>query len=398
MIYRILRYVIAILVGTAAYVGMDSLAPIIDPYLVSQFESFGDMSLTIARISVLIFGTLLGVIIGYLISSFILKQGLVIAKRLERILTHIPNQELIAGTIGLLFGLIIANLIGVAFNQVPIIGPYIPIILSAIFGYSGLKIMARKGPEMYNNYVQQWSGEGPKKTSRFKMFSTHKSDKTTSTPKLLDTSVIIDGRIKELCNTGFIEGPLMVPLFVLNELQIISDSADATKRNRGRRGLDILKEMQDANKVAIEVIEDDYDDLTEVDSKLMRLALDKQWKLMTNDFNLNKVARVQGIEVLNLNELANVLKPALIAGEWIRVQIMKEGKEVHQGVAYLDDGTMIVVEDGKPYVGQTVEVMVTSILQTSAGRMIFARVDLGGRRIIKKLYCSRRWCGAPHGV
>jgi uncharacterized protein YacL len=377
MIYRILRYVIAILVGTAAYVGMDSLAPIIDPYLVSQFESFGDMSLTIARISVLIFGTLLGVIIGYLISSFILKQGLVIAKRLERILTHIPNQELIAGTIGLLFGLIIANLIGVAFNQVPIIGPYIPIILSAIFGYSGLKIMARKGPEMYYNYVQQWSGEGNKKTSRFKMFSTHKSDKTTSTPKLLDTSVIIDGRIKELCNTGFIEGPLMVPLFVLNELQIISDSADATKRNRGRRGLDILKEMQDANKVAIEVVEDDYDDLTEVDSKLMRLALDKQWKLMTNDFNLNKVARVQGIEVLNLNELANVLKPALIAGEWIRVQIMKEGKEVHQGVAYLDDGTMIVVEDGKPYVGQTVEVMVTSILQTSAGRMIFARVDGG---------------------
>lgn len=377
MIYRILRYVIAILVGTAAYVGMDSLAPIMDPYLVSQFESFGDMSLTIARISVLIFGTLLGVIIGYLISSFILKQGLVIAKRLERILTHIPNQELIAGTIGLLFGLIIANLIGVAFNQVPIIGPYIPIILSAIFGYSGLKIMARKGPEMYYNYVQQWGGEGTKKTSRFKMFSTHKSDKTTSTPKLLDTSVIIDGRIKELCNTGFIEGPLMVPLFVLNELQIISDSADATKRNRGRRGLDILKEMQDANKVAIEVVEDDYDDLTEVDSKLMRLALDKQWKLMTNDFNLNKVARVQGIEVLNLNELANVLKPALIAGEWIRVQIMKEGKEVHQGVAYLDDGTMIVVEDGKPYVGQTVEVMVTSILQTSAGRMIFARVDGG---------------------
>ena len=377
MIYRILRYVIAILVGTAAYVGMDSLAPIIDPYLVSQFESFGDMSLTIARISVLIFGTLLGVIIGYLISSFILKQGLVIAKRLERILTHIPNQELIAGTIGLLFGLIIANLIGVAFHQVPIIGPYIPIILSAIFGYSGLKLMARKGPEIYYNYVQQWGGEGTKKTSRFKMFSTYKSDKTTSTPKLLDTSVIIDGRIKELCNTGFIEGPLMVPLFVLNELQIISDSADATKRNRGRRGLDILKEMQDANKVAIEVVEDDYDDLTEVDSKLMRLALDKQWKLMTNDFNLNKVARVQGIEVLNLNELANVLKPALIAGEWIRVQIMKEGKEVHQGVAYLDDGTMIVVEDGKPYVGQTVEVMVTSILQTSAGRMIFARVDGG---------------------
>ena len=379
MIYGILRYVIAILIGTAAYVGMDNLAPIIDPYLVSQFASFGDMSLTVARISVIVIGTIIGILIGYFISSFILKQGLVIARQLERVLTHIPNQELIAGTIGLLFGLIIANLIGAAFNQVPIIGPYISIILSAIFGYSGVRLMARKGPEMYLNYLKQWkrSEAGTKKSRGFNMFGSYKSSDTNSTTKLLDTSVIIDGRIKELCATGFIDGPLVVPVFVLNELQIISDSADAMKRNRGRRGLDILKEMQDAKLVPIEIVEDDYDDLHEVDSKLMRLALEKQWKLMTNDFNLNKVARVQGIKVLNLNELANVLKPALIAGEWIRVQVMKEGKEVQQGVAYLDDGTMIVVEDGRPYVGQEVEVMVTSILQTSAGRMIFARVDGG---------------------
>ena len=379
MIYGILRYVIAILIGTAAYVGMDNLAPIIDPYLVSQFASFGDMSLTVARISVIVIGTIIGILIGYFISSFILKQGLVIARQLERVLTHIPNQELIAGTIGLLFGLIIANLIGAAFNQVPIIGPYISIILSAIFGYSGVRLMARKGPEMYLNYLKQWkrSEAGTKKSRGFNMFGSHKSSDSNSPAKLLDTSVIIDGRIKELCATGFIDGPLVVPVFVLNELQIISDSADAMKRNRGRRGLDILKEMQDAKLVSIEIVEDDYDDLHEVDSKLMRLALEKQWKLMTNDFNLNKVARVQGIKVLNLNELANVLKPALIAGEWIRVQVMKEGKEVQQGVAYLDDGTMIVVEDGRPYVGQEVEVMVTSILQTSAGRMIFARVDGG---------------------
>ncbi|RJY50073.1 PIN/TRAM domain-containing protein [Veillonella atypica] len=379
MIYGILRYVIAILIGTAAYVGMDNLSPIIDPYLVSQFASFGDMSLTVARISVIVLGTIIGILIGYFISSFILKQGLVIARRLERVLTHIPNQELIAGTIGLLFGLIIANLIGAAFNQVPIIGPYISIILSAIFGYSGVRLMARKGPEMYLNYLKQWkrSEAGTKKSRGFNMFGSHKSSDSNSPAKLLDTSVIIDGRIKELCATGFIDGPLVVPVFVLNELQIISDSADAMKRNRGRRGLDILKEMQDAKLVPIEIVEDDYDDLHEVDSKLMRLALEKQWKLMTNDFNLNKVARVQGIKVLNLNELANVLKPALIAGEWIRVQVMKEGKEVQQGVAYLDDGTMIVVEDGRPYVGQEVEVMVTSILQTSAGRMIFARVDGG---------------------
>ncbi|WP_295230119.1 PIN domain-containing protein [Veillonella sp.] len=379
MIYGILRYVIAILIGTAAYVGMDNLALIIDPYLVSQFASFGDMSLTVARISVIVIGTIIGVLIGYFISSFILKQGLVIARQLERVLTHIPNQELIAGTIGLLFGLIIANLIGAAFNQVPIIGPYISIILSAIFGYSGVRLMARKGPEMYLNYLKQWkrSEAGTKKSRGFNMFGSHKSSDSNLTAKLLDTSVIIDGRIKELCATGFIDGPLVVPVFVLNELQIISDSADGMKRNRGRRGLDILKEMQDAKLISIEIVEDDYDDLHEVDSKLMRLALEKQWKLMTNDFNLNKVARVQGIKVLNLNELANVLKPVLIAGEWIRVQVMKEGKEVQQGVAYLDDGTMIVVEDGRPYVGQEVEVMVTSILQTSAGRMIFARVDGG---------------------
>ena len=379
MIYGILRYVIAILIGTAAYVGMDNLAPIIDPYLVSQFASFGDMSLTVARISVIVLGTIIGILIGYFISSFILKQGLVIARQLERVLTHIPNQELIAGTIGLLFGLIIANLIGAAFNQVPIIGPYISIILSAILGYSGVRLMARKGPEMYFNYLKQWkrSEAGTKKSRGFNMFGSHKSSDSNLTAKLLDTSVIIDGRIKELCATGFIDGPLIVPVFVLNELQIISDSADGMKRNRGRRGLDILKEMQDAKLVPIEIVENDYDDLHEVDSKLMRLALEKQWKLMTNDFNLNKVARVQGIKVLNLNELANVLKPALIAGEWIRVQVMKEGKEVQQGVAYLDDGTMIVVEDGRPYVGQEVEVMVTSILQTSAGRMIFARVDGG---------------------
>lgn len=380
MLYRILRYVIALLVGTAAYVGMDSLAPIIDPYLVSQFADLSEMSLTIARISVVVVGTVIGAIVGYLISSFLLQQGLVVAKRLERVLTHIPNQELIAGTIGLLFGLIIANLIGLAFNQIPIIGPYIPIILSAIFGYSGLRLMARKGPEMYGTYMKQWGAgdvSGSKKSRSFKVFGNSKSSEPESSHKLLDTSVIIDGRIKELCATGFIDGTLVVPVFVLNELQIVSDSVDSTKRNRGRRGLDILKEMQDANLVPIEIVEDDYDDLQEVDSKLMRLALEKNWKLMTNDYNLNKVAKVQGIQVLNLNELANVLKPALIAGEWIHVQVMKEGKEIEQGVAYLDDGTMIVVEDGRPYVGQDVEVMVTSILQTSAGRMIFARVDGG---------------------
>lgn len=164
-----------------------------------------------------------------------------------------------------------------------------------------------------------------------------------------------------------------MPLFVLEELQHISDSADVLKRNRGRRGLDILQSMQQKEIIAIKVIADDFEDITEVDSKLMRLALDKKWKIVTNDFNLNKVASLQGIEVLNLNDLANALKPAMIPGEWIRVQVIKEGKEDNQGVAYLDDGTMIVIENGAQYVDTSIDVMVTSVLQTSAGRMIFAR-------------------------
>ncbi len=388
MIYKILRYVIALLAGIASYMAADGVMPLLAPYIDARFLSQGDIGLTIIKVTILVVLSLLGVLIGYFISSFILNQGLLISRQLERLLTKVPNQELLAGTIGLLFGLIIANLIGVAFNQIPIVGSYIPIILSAVFGYIGLRLMARKGPEMYINYMKQRSEE-PKKNSKFRMFTskdntsdgdnedTDNIDLDRESTKLLDTSVIIDGRIKELCTTGFIEGPLVVPVFVLEELQTVSDSADSLKRNRGRRGLDILQVMQKQNAVPVVIVNDNYDDIHEVDSKLMRLALERNWKLMTNDFNLNKVARVQGISILNLNELTNALKPTLIAGEWIHVQVVKEGKEINQGVAYLDDGTMIVVEDGRPYIGQSIDIMVTSILQTSAGRMIFGRADGG---------------------
>ena len=271
------------------------------------------------------------------------------------------------------------QLIGLAFYRVPIIGSYIPIILSAIFGYIGMRLTSRKGPELYANWLQSRTVAKDKKKE-----ATPKEVEQVTAPvvsefesvsvaKLLDTSVIIDGRIAELCATGFLDGPLVVPLFVLEELQHISDSADVLKRNRGRRGLDILQSMQQKELIAIKVIPDDFEDIAEVDSKLMRLALDKKWKIVTNDFNLNKVASLQGIEVLNLNDLANALKPAMIPGEWIRVQVIKEGKEDNQGVAYLDDGTMIVIENGAQYVDTSIDVMVTSVLQTSAGRMIFAR-------------------------
>jgi uncharacterized protein YacL len=194
--------------------------------------------------------------------------------------------------------------------------------------------------------------------------------------KLVDTSVIIDGRILDICASGFMEGVLMVPRFVLNELQRIADSSDVLRRAKGRRGLDILRELQDSgSKVTVEIIEDDPKDVPEVDSKLVKLALKFHAKILTNDFNLNKVAQIEGIQVLNVNDLANAMKPALLPDEVMELKIIKEGKEPSQGVGYLDDGTMVVVDYGSPYVGKTVRVTVTSVLQTAAGRMIFTKFD-----------------------
>ena len=379
MVYKILRYVIALLVGIMGYMLTDNFMPVWEPIIDVKFWTMGFFGISIIKILALALGGLIGALIGFVIALPIINQGLKLARRIESLLSRVPNQELMAGTAGLLFGLIIANLIGLAFYRVPIIGSYIPIILSAIFGYIGMRLASRKGPELYANWLQSRTVAKDKKKDVVPKDSEQAAIpiisefESVSVAKLLDTSVIIDGRIAELCETGFLEGPLVVPLFVLEELQHISDSADVLKRNRGRRGLDILQSMQQKEIIAIKVIADDFEDITEVDSKLMRLALDKKWKIVTNDFNLNKVASLQGIEVLNLNDLANALKPAMIPGEWIRVQVIKEGKEDNQGVAYLDDGTMIVIENGAQYVDTSIDVMVTSVLQTSAGRMIFAR-------------------------
>lgn len=379
MVYKILRYVIALLVGIMGYMLTANFMPVWEPIIDVKFWTMGFFGISIIKILALALGGLIGALIGFVIALPIINQGLKLARRIESLLSRVPNQELMAGTAGLLFGLIIANLIGLAFYRVPIIGSYIPIILSAIFGYIGMRLASRKGPELYANWLQSRTVAKDKKKdvvpkdSEQAAIPVISEFESVSVAKLLDTSVIIDGRIAELCETGFLEGPLVVPLFVLEELQHISDSADVLKRNRGRRGLDILQSMQQKEIIAIKVIADDFEDITEVDSKLMRLALDKKWKIVTNDFNLNKVASLQGIEVLNLNDLANALKPAMIPGEWIRVQVIKEGKEDNQGVAYLDDGTMIVIENGAQYVDTSIDVMVTSVLQTSAGRMIFAR-------------------------
>ena len=194
------------------------------------------------------------------------------------------------------------------------------------------------------------------------------------TPKLLDTSVIIDGRIADLCETGFMEGEFVIPQFILQELQHISDSADSLKRARGRRGLDILNHIQKNEDMVVEIVEDDFPHIKEVDAKLVELGKKLDAKILTNDLNLNKVAELQGVQVLNINELSNALKPVVLPGETMRVFVLKEGKEAGQGVAYLDDGTMVVVDNAKRCIGKNIDVVVTSILQTSAGRMIFTRL------------------------
>lgn len=199
--------------------------------------------------------------------------------------------------------------------------------------------------------------------------------KSTVIPKILDTSVIIDGRIFDILATGFIDGPIIIPTFVVDELQFIADSADPVKRNRGRNGLDLLNKMQKELSVEVSLVDKDYDDISEVDSKLIRLAKDMKGKVITNDYNLNKVAEIHGVKVLNMNDLSNTVKTVVLPGEIITVHVLKEGKENNQGVAYLDDGTMIVVENGRDFIGKNIKANVTSVLQTSAGRLVFVKPE-----------------------
>ena len=200
---------------------------------------------------------------------------------------------------------------------------------------------------------------------------------------MLDTSVIIDGRIADICETGFMDGTLVIPQFVLKELQLVADSSDSMKRNRGRRGLDILQKIQKMSGVDVTISDVDFPEVREVDLKLIELARTLQGKIVTNDFNLNKVAQLRGVEVLNINELANSLKPVVLPGELMKVFILKEGKEYNQGVAYLDDGTMVVVDNARKMIGKTIDVVVTSVLQTTAGKMIFGRfIEPAARRAV----------------
>lgn len=276
----------------------------------------------------------------------------------ELIIHNMSVYEIAASAIGLIVGLVVANLIAIPFIRVDIIGIPIAVSLNLIFACVGIYITLSKRGEASSILDPNARKDG------------------RNSIKLLDTSTIIDGRIIDVFNAGFIEGKIVIPSFVLEELHHISDSPDSTKRARGRRGLDVLDILQKENKLNVFIENIEGLIANDVDDKLVKAAKKFDAKIITNDYNLNKVARIQGVEVLNLNELANAIKPLALPGEELTIQVVKEGKENGQGIGYMNDGTMIVVEGGKKYLNNTLEVVVTSVLQTSAGRMIFAKAKI----------------------
>ncbi len=281
---------------------------------------------------------------------------------LEVALKRVSTRGLSAAVFGLLFGIVMARLLSTTLDLVPVapnVANSIRAALVVLFSYFGM-VIAIRGRDEFNIIIP------------YVRFS--RQDQREEIV-ILDTSVIIDGRIADICQTKFIEGRFIIPRFVLKELQQIADSQDPIKRNRGRRGLDVLGRMQKIPHVDVKIHEEDFPETKEVDAKLVKLAKLLGGKILTNDFNLNKVAELQGVPVLNINELANALKPVVLPGELMEARVIKEGKEYNQGVAYLDDGTMVVVEQGRSLIGQTVKVLVTSVLQTAAGRMIFAKPE-----------------------
>jgi len=279
---------------------------------------------------------------------------------IESRIRTVPARQVAGGFIGALLGIILAFLVGIPLSKIPMSADaqaFWQALVFLFFIYLGLMLGWKKG-EWFDPMaiLAYFRGSSPQRQY-----------------KILDTSVIIDGRIADICETGFLDGTMVIPQFVLKELQQVADSADSLKRNRGRRGLDILQKIRKMSGIDVHISEIDFPDVREVDLKLIELAKNINAKIVTNDFNLNKVAQLRGVSVLNINELANALKPVVLPGEFMRVFILKEGKEYNQGVAYLDDGTMVVVDNARKLLGKNVDVTVTSVLQTTAGKMIFGK-------------------------
>lgn len=360
MLRRNLRSILTIAGGLGGLSLMSIVQAAVTRFLAGGLGLQQSIWLTVV---VLIVGAALGGVIGFFIYPLV--------TWMEGRLRRTAFIDIIFGVVGLIAGLLIAALASLVLNEIPVVGQMLSILTAVVCGYLGLAVATFKREE-----AAHWLASLAQRGN--KVEGGAREDASTGpvakgSPKVLDTSVIIDGRIKEILETGFLEGPIIVPSFVLDELRHISDSADLLRRNRGRRGLDILNAIQKDPKIEVRIHEERVSEGMEVDTQLLKVAKRMGGKVVTNDYNLNKVAEFQGVPVLNINELANSVKPAVLPGEEMTVQVIKEGKEIGQGVGYLDDGTMIVVDGGKRFLGETIGVVVTSVLQTAAGRMIFAK-------------------------
>jgi len=312
---------------------------------------------------VLVF-TLLGALVGLILTPWLTTRPF---RMLRGRIRQVPAAQLIAGVVGLIIGLIIAVLLAFPLSLLP--SPFrevLPVVAAIVFGSLGMYTLIARQHDIAGVFGGRLAGRAAPDTS---------AAASAERVVLLDTSVIIDGRIADISQTGFLTDTILVPRFVLNELQHIADSSDMLRRNRGRRGLDVLQKLQKDSNVPIRITDMDVEEVREVDDKLVILAKRLKCPIMTNDFNLNRVAELQGVRVLNINELANAVKAVFLPGENMQVHIIQEGKEIGQGVGYLDDGTMVVVEEGRRYMNGRINVVVTKVLQTAAGRMIFARPD-----------------------
>jgi uncharacterized protein YacL len=319
-------------------------------------EGYGPVPYAVLIVICIVVGVVVGAIVGGILGHAITRLG----RRLDRATSLVTASGLIFTTAGLVVGLVIAALGSLAVKDLPVVGLYVLPLLFSVAGY----LFAYLGYKRHTDIARVLGLKGLLQQPGAKQFMR---------PKILDTSVIIDGRVADVVGTGFLEGDIIVPGFVLEELQAIADSADQGRRARGRRGLDTVHHLQETNS-HVSIIERDFPSVTEVDAKLIRLAKEIKGIIMTTDYNLNKVSQIQGVEVLNVNDLANTLKAVVMPGEKMHLRVLREGKEEDQGVGYLDDGTMVVIEGGRRRIGDEVEVEVTSVLQNPSGKMIFTRM------------------------
>lgn len=373
MLNRVLRITIVVVFAVTGLILTEYLLPYISDYFDYKFYGNGFFGIAFTTIvsgsvGIFVFGSM-----GMALAPVIIRKMTSWTEKIAILLARVPTSDIMVITFGIAIGLVLANLLGGSFSHLPIIGPYIPLIFSVVLSMVGAKVALRKHQDIVGFFDRSLpSLKGAVKPAAVKY--AYDSDRVYCDNKLLDTSVIIDGRIGDILKTGFLEGFMIVPKFVIRELQTLADSSDGLKRGKGRRGLDLLHEIQMENPERVFVDDTDYPELEGVDAKLVKLAQQKQWIIVTNDFNLNKVAEIQGIDVLNINDLANAVKQMVVPGENINVFLLREGKEAGQAIAYFEDGTMIVVDNGRRFIGSSVMAEVTSVLQTSAGRMVFAKV------------------------